>query len=163
MTQENKSPFASVEEAIEEIRQGRHNCARGTTRIAERRRPDHGGGKISPEAINFMAKYGRGLVCLAIADRRPLRSSCTLPLMSPMNTSEYGTAFCRVHRRAALDHPESHADRAATILAAIDPHTQTADLARPGRISTARAQRRRAGSAPGGPKPPWTYRVSRGS
>ena len=84
-------PFASVEEALEEIRQGRQIVL-----VDDEDRENEGdltmaAEKITPEAVNFMAKHGRGLVCLALTEDRC--DELGLPLMSPVNTSNYGTAF----------------------------------------------------------------------
>ena len=85
-------PFASVEEAAEEIRQGRQIVL-----VDDEDRENEGdltmaAEKITPEAVNFMAKNGRGLVCLALTEDRC--DDLALPPMSPVNTSNYGTAFC---------------------------------------------------------------------
>ena len=85
-------PFATVEEALEEIRQGRQIVL-----VDDEDRENEGdltmaAEKITPEAINFMAKHGRGLVCLALTEERC--DELSLPLMTPVNTSNYGTAFC---------------------------------------------------------------------
>src|ERR1700686_2659993 len=84
-------PFAAVEEAIEEFRQGRPIVL-----VDDEDRENEGdlalpAEKVTPEAVNFMAKYGRGLVCLALTEDRC--DELNLPLMTPVNTSNYGTAF----------------------------------------------------------------------
>src|ERR1700741_953724 len=84
--------FCSVEEAVEEIRQGRM-----VVLVDDEDRENEGdltmaAEKITPEAINFMAKYGRGLICLTLTEQRC--DELHLPLMSPINTSVHGTAFC---------------------------------------------------------------------
>src|SRR5438876_4480058 len=89
---ENSSHFATVEEAVEEIRQGRM-----VVLVDDEDRENEGdltmaAEKITPEAINFMAKYGRGLICLTLTEQRC--DELHLPLMSPINTSVHGTAFC---------------------------------------------------------------------
>src|SRR3974377_1727645 len=127
------SPFASVEEAIEEIRQGRMIVL-----VDDEDRENEGdltmaAEKVTPEAINFMAKFGRGLICLALTEQR-----CeTLNLMpiSPRNTSAFGTPFCEpIDARRGTTTGTSASDRATTILAATDPHTRSEDLARPGHV-----------------------------
>src|ERR1700736_4107706 len=85
---ENRSHCASVEEAVEEIRQGRMIVL-----VDDEDRENEGdltmaAEKISPEAINFMAKYGRGLICLTLSELRC--DELHLPLMSPINTSVHG-------------------------------------------------------------------------
>lgn len=136
---ENKSPFTSVEEAVEEIRQGRMIVL-----VDDEDRENEGdltmaAEKISPEAINFMAKYGRGLICLTLTEDRC--DELHLPLMSPINTSVHGTAFCEaIDARLGVTTGISAADRAITILAAIDPKTKPQDLARPGHMFPLRAR-----------------------
>ncbi len=132
--------FASVEEAVEEIRQGRQIVL-----VDDEDRENEGdltmaAEKATPEAVNFMAKYGRGLVCLALTEERC--EELNLPLMSPQNTSAYGTAFCEsIDARRGTTTGISAADRATSILAAIDPQTRPADLARPGHVFPLRARR----------------------
>src|ERR1700760_2882302 len=116
---ENKSAFTSVEEALEEIRQGRQIVL-----VDDEDRENEGdltmaAEKITPEAINFMAKYGRGLVCVALTEDRC--DELSLPLMSPVNTSNYGTAFCEsIDARRGTTTGISASDRAISILTAID-------------------------------------------
>ena len=132
-------PFATVEEALEEIRQGRQIVL-----VDDEDRENEGdltmaAEKITPEAINFMAKYGRGLVCLALTEERC--DDLALPLMTPVNTSNYGTAFCEsIDARRGTTTGISTADRAMTILTAIDAATRPADLARPGHVFPLRAR-----------------------
>ncbi len=96
--------------------------------------------KVTPEIINFMAKYGRGLVCLALTEER--LDYLRIPLMTQQNTSQYGTAFCEsIDARAGVTTGISAADRARTIQVAIDPAATAADLARPGHILPLRARR----------------------
>jgi 3,4-dihydroxy 2-butanone 4-phosphate synthase/GTP cyclohydrolase II len=136
---ENKSPFASVEEAVEEIRHGRMIVL-----VDDEDRENEGdltmaAEKISPEAINFMAKYGRGLICLTLTEDRC--DELHLPLMSPINTSVHGTAFCEaIDGRLGVTTGISAADRAITILTAIDTKTKPQDLARPGHMFPLRAR-----------------------
>ncbi len=132
-------PFATVEEAVEEIRQGRQIVL-----VDDEDRENEGdltmaAEKITPEAINFMAKNGRGLVCLALSEERC--EELSLPLMSPVNTSNYGTAFCEsIDARRGTTTGISASDRATTILTAIDEGTRPADLARPGHVFPLRAR-----------------------
>jgi len=131
--------FATVEEALEEIRQGRQIVL-----VDDEDRENEGdltmaAEKITPEAVNFMAKHGRGLVCLALTEERC--NELALPLMSPVNTSNYGTAFTEsIDARRGTTTGISTADRAITVLAAIDPASRPIDLARPGHIFPLRAR-----------------------
>src|SRR6266566_2071117 len=126
---ETKSPFATVEEAVEEIRQGRMIVL-----IDDEDRENEGdlamaAEKITPEVINFMAKYGRGLICMPLTEDRC--DELHLPLMSPVNTSAHGTAFTEsIDARVGVTTGISASDRAVTILTAIDPKTKPLDLAR---------------------------------
>src|ERR1700723_1392620 len=114
--------FVSVPEAIEEIRSGRILVV-----VDDEDRENEGdltiaAEKVTPEIINFMARPGRGLICLALPAERcdPLR----LPLMSALNTSNFGTAFCEsIDAREGVTTGISAADRTRTILAAIAPGT----------------------------------------
>src|ERR1700676_5009626 len=136
---ENRSHFATVEEAVEEIRQGRMIVL-----VDDEDRENEGdltmaAEKITPEAINFMAKYGRGLICLTLTEQRC--DELHLPLMSPINTSVHGTAFTEaVDARVGVTTGISASDRAITILTAIDPKTKPQDLARPGHMFPLRAR-----------------------
>jgi 3,4-dihydroxy 2-butanone 4-phosphate synthase / GTP cyclohydrolase II len=133
-------PFALVEEAIEEFRQGRPIVL-----VDDEDRENEGdlalpAEKITPEAVNFMARHGRGLICLALTEERC--EELALPLMSPLNTSAQGTAFCEsIDARRGTTTGISAADRATTILAAIDAQTRPSDLARPGHVFPLRARR----------------------
>ena len=124
------TPFCSVEEAVEEIRQGRMIVL-----VDDEDRENEGdltlaAEKITPEAINFMAKFGRGLICLALTEQRC--EELNLPLMSPINTSVHGTAFCEaIDAKLGVSTGISASDRAITILTAIDPKSRPQDLARP--------------------------------
>ncbi|HEX8880274.1 MAG TPA: 3,4-dihydroxy-2-butanone-4-phosphate synthase [Candidatus Acidoferrum sp.] len=136
---ETKSSFATVEGAVEEIRQGRM-----VVLVDDEDRENEGdlamaAEKITPEAINFMAKYGRGLICMPLTEDRC--DELHLPLMSPINTSVHGTAFTEaIDARVGVTTGISASDRAVTILAAIDQKTKPQDLARPGHIFPLRAR-----------------------
>jgi 3,4-dihydroxy 2-butanone 4-phosphate synthase/GTP cyclohydrolase II len=136
---ETRLPFCSVEEAAEEIRQGRMIVL-----VDDEDRENEGdltmaAEKIAPEAINFMAKYGRGLICLTLTEQRC--EELNLPLMSPINTSLHRTAFCEaIDARVGVTTGISASDRAITILTAIDPKTRPQDLARPGHMFPLRAR-----------------------
>ena len=96
--------------------------------------------KVTPEAINFMAKHGRGLVCLAMTEER--LDHLRIGPMTVENTSNYGTAFCEaVDAREGVTTGISAYDRAHTIQVAIDPATRPADLARPGHVFPLRARK----------------------
>jgi 3,4-dihydroxy 2-butanone 4-phosphate synthase / GTP cyclohydrolase II len=135
----NHFPFSSVEEAAEEIRQGRMIVL-----VDDEDRENEGdltmaAEKITPEAINFMAKFGRGLICLTLTEQRC--EELNLPLMSPINTSVHRTAFCEaIDARVGVTTGISASDRAITILTAIDPKTRPQDLARPGHMFPLRAR-----------------------
>ena len=137
---EHKAPFATVEEAVEEIRQGRMIVL-----VDDEDRENEGdltmaAEKVTPEAINFMAKYGRGLICLTLTEQRC--EVLNLPPISPRNTSAFGTPFCEpIDARRGTTTGISAADRATTILATTDPNTRPEDLARPGHVHTLRARK----------------------
>ena len=95
--------------------------------------------KITPEAINFMTKYGRGLICLAMTEQRC--DALDLKPISARNTTAFGTPFCEpIDARRGTTTGISAWDRATTILAATDPNTRPEDLARPGHVQTLRAR-----------------------
>jgi 3,4-dihydroxy 2-butanone 4-phosphate synthase / GTP cyclohydrolase II len=136
---ERKTPFATVEEALEEIRQGRMIVL-----VDDEDRENEGdlamaAEKVTPEAINFMAKFGRGLICLALTEQRC--DALSLAPITQRNTSMFGTPFCEpIDARRGTTTGTSAADRATTILAATDPNTRPEDLARPGHVYTLRAR-----------------------
>jgi 3,4-dihydroxy 2-butanone 4-phosphate synthase/GTP cyclohydrolase II len=136
---ERKPPFASVEEALDEIRAGRMIVL-----VDDEDRENEGdltmaAEKVTPEAINFMAKFGRGLICLAMTEQRC--DALALAPITPRNTSMFGTPFCEpIDARRGTTTGTSAADRATTILAATDPNTRPEDLARPGHVYTLRAR-----------------------
>jgi 3,4-dihydroxy 2-butanone 4-phosphate synthase/GTP cyclohydrolase II len=134
-----KSPFAPIEEAIEAIRDGRLIIVvddadrenEGDLTIAAER--------TTPEAINFMAKYGRGLICMPMTEER--LAELDLPQMVSQNTARFDTAFCiSIEAKGGTSTGISAADRAATVLAAIDPSTRPSDLARPGHMFPLKAR-----------------------
>src|SRR5439155_18810239 len=96
--------------------------------------------KITRDAVNFMAKYGRGLICLALTESRC--QELELPLMVENNTSNYGTAFTvSIEARGRVTTGMSAHDRAQTVRVAIDPRTRPADLLRPGHVFPLRAKK----------------------
>jgi len=108
--------------------------------------------KVTPEAINFMAKYGRGLICLSLTPERV--EDLKLPMMTTENTSSFCTAFTvSIEAKKGVTTGISAADRAATIRTAIDPKAQDEDLVRPGHVFPLRARRggvlQRAGQTEG--------------
>ena len=137
---DDKSPFATIEEAIEEIRQGRMIIV-----VDDEDRENEGdltmtAEKVTPEAINFMAKYGRGLICLTLTEQR--LDHLQIPLMVSDNTTRYGTAFCEsIDAKVGTTTGISAADRARTIQVAIDPATRPSELMRPGHVFPLRARK----------------------
>jgi 3,4-dihydroxy 2-butanone 4-phosphate synthase/GTP cyclohydrolase II len=135
-----QSPFTDVPTALEEIRSGRMIVI-----VDDEDRENEGdlmlaAEKVTPEAINFMAKYGRGLVCLTLTEER--LEHLRIGPMSAENTSNYGTAFCEaIDAREGVTTGISAYDRARTILVAIDPATRPSDLARPGHVFPLRARK----------------------
>ncbi|MGA2359204.1 MAG: 3,4-dihydroxy-2-butanone-4-phosphate synthase [Terriglobales bacterium] len=133
-------PFTDVATAIEEIRAGRMIVV-----VDDEDRENEGdltlaAEKVTPEAINFMAKYGRGLVCLAMTEER--LDHLHIGPMTSENTSQYGTAFCEaIDARDGVTTGISAYDRAHTIKTAIDPATRPSDLARPGHVFPLRARK----------------------
>jgi 3,4-dihydroxy 2-butanone 4-phosphate synthase/GTP cyclohydrolase II len=134
-----KSVFAPIEEAIEAIRAGRMIIV-----VDDEDRENEGdltiaAEKITPGAINFMAKYGRGLICMPMTEER--LAELDLPQMVPQNTARFDTAFCvSIEAKGVTSTGISAGDRAATVLAAIDPSTRPADLARPGHMFPLKAR-----------------------
>src|ERR1700727_1654944 len=132
-------PFASIPEAIEETRAGRMLVV-----VDDEDRENEGdltiaAEKVTPEVINFMATFGRGLICLTLTGERC--DALRLPLISPQNTSTFGTAFCEsIDAREGVTTGISAADRTRTILMAIDPKCKPQDLARPGHVFPLRAR-----------------------
>jgi 3,4-dihydroxy 2-butanone 4-phosphate synthase/GTP cyclohydrolase II len=132
--------FAAVEEAVAEIRAGRMVVV-----VDDEDRENEGdltlaAEFVTPEAINFMARFGRGLICLTLTEERA--DYLRLPPMTQENTSRFGTAFTEtIEAREGVTTGISAADRAHTIRVAIDPHSTANDLARPGHIFPLRARR----------------------
>src|SRR4029079_8394685 len=132
--------FASIEEALAELRAGRFVII-----VDDEDRENEGdlaiaAEMVTPQAINFMAMHGRGLICLALTEERC--DALRLPLMVERNTSTYGTAFTvSIEAKGKVTTGISAADRAATVRAAIDPATRPDDLVRPGHVFPLRAKR----------------------
>lgn len=107
---------------------------------------------VTPEAINFMARHGRGLICLSLVPERI--EELKLPMMTDENTSSFGTAFTvSIEAKKGVTTGISAADRAKTIKTAIDPKTRPEDLARPGHVFPLKARQggvlQRAGQTEG--------------
>ena len=131
--------FHSIREALEDIRDGKIIIV-----VDDEDRENEGdftlaAEKVSPEAINFMAHYGRGLICLPLTAER--LDQLNIPLMVEGNTSKYGTAFTvSIEARHGVTTGISAADRATTILTAINPRSTPSDLVRPGHVFPLRAR-----------------------
>ncbi|MBM4120190.1 MAG: bifunctional 3,4-dihydroxy-2-butanone-4-phosphate synthase/GTP cyclohydrolase II [Nitrospira sp.] len=146
------SPFNTIEDAIKEIKKGRFVIL-----VDDEDRENEGdlvmaADKVTPTAINFMAKHARGLICLALTPERV--EQLQLPPQAPENTATFGTAFTvSIDARHNTTTGISAADRATTIRTAIDPKCIPGDLARPGHIFPLKAQTggvlRRAGQTEG--------------
>ena len=135
----SKSPFARIEDAIDAIRDGRMIIV-----VDDEDRENEGdltiaAEKVTPAAINFMAKHGRGLICMPMTEER--LTELDIPLMVSQNTTPFDTAFCvSIEAKGVTSTGISAADRAATVLAAIDSKTRPGDLARPGHMFPLRAR-----------------------
>jgi 3,4-dihydroxy 2-butanone 4-phosphate synthase/GTP cyclohydrolase II len=138
-SRKRSDPFASIEDAIESVRAGRMVIV-----VDDEDRENEGdltiaAEKITPEAINFMARYGRGLVCLSMTPER--LAELEIPLMVSQNSSRFDTAFCvPIEAKDRTTTGISAADRAATVLTAINPATRPSDLARPGHMFPLRSR-----------------------
>jgi 3,4-dihydroxy 2-butanone 4-phosphate synthase / GTP cyclohydrolase II len=135
----NVMSFATIPEAVEELRAGRMLVV-----VDDEDRENEGdltmaADCVTPEAINFMATHGRGLICLALTPERC--DALHLPLVSPKNTSRFGTAFCEsIDASQGVTTGISAADRAHTIRVAMQPNARPSDLARPGHVFPLRAR-----------------------
>jgi 3,4-dihydroxy 2-butanone 4-phosphate synthase / GTP cyclohydrolase II len=136
---ESHPPFSSIEEGIEEIRAGRMLIV-----VDDEDRENEGdlvmaAEKVTPEAVNFMARYGRGLICMPLTGAR--LDSLGIPPMADENTSEQGTAFhCSIGAKGKITTGISAADRAVTITTAIDPAAGPEDISMPGHVFPLRAR-----------------------
>src|SRR5271165_5697994 len=134
-----QTPFIDIETAVREMRVGRM-----VVLVDDEDRENEGdltmaAELVTPEAINFMATYGRGLICLALSAARC--DALKLPLMSAQNTSRFGTAFTEsIDALEGVTTGISAADRSHSIRVAIDPKSTARDLARPGHIFPLRAR-----------------------
>jgi 3,4-dihydroxy 2-butanone 4-phosphate synthase/GTP cyclohydrolase II len=135
-----EAPFTDVPGALAEIRAGRMVVV-----VDDEDRENEGdltlaAEHVTPEAINFMARYGRGLICLTLTEERA--DHLRLFPMTQQNSSRFGTAFTEtIEAREGVTTGISAADRAHTIRTAIDARSSSADLARPGHIFPLRARK----------------------
>jgi 3,4-dihydroxy 2-butanone 4-phosphate synthase/GTP cyclohydrolase II len=134
--------LATIQEAIEDFREGRMVII-----VDDEDRENEGdlacaAEKVTPEIINFMAKFGRGLICLPMTPERLDELQIPLQMSDAENTAALGTAFCiSIEARRGVTTGISAADRAMTIQVAVDPRSKPSDLARPGHIFPLRARR----------------------
>ncbi len=132
--------FSSVLDAVAEIKAGRMVVV-----VDDEDRENEGdltlaAEFVTPEAINFMAKFGRGLICLTLTEKRA--DYLRLGPMTQDNTSRFGTAFTEsIEAREGVTTGISAADRSHTIRVAIDPRSTAQDLARPGHVFPLRARK----------------------
>src|SRR6202035_3276456 len=137
---QSKTPFTDVPGALEEFKAGRMIVV-----VDDEDRENEGdltlaAEFVTPEAINFMSKYGRGLICLSLTEERA--DHLRLGPMTHQNSSRFGTAFTEsIEAREGVTTGISAYDRAHTIQVAIDPLMSAADLARPGHVFPLRARR----------------------
>src|SRR3954466_10669504 len=135
-----KTPFAPIEQAIEDIRAGRMVVV-----VDDEDRENEGdltiaAEKVTPEVVNFMARYGRGLICLPMTGERLDELRIPLMVRDEQNDAKFGTAFCvPIEAKIGTTTGISAGDRARTVLTAIDPATHPSDLARPGHMFPLRA------------------------
>jgi 3,4-dihydroxy 2-butanone 4-phosphate synthase/GTP cyclohydrolase II len=138
-TARKKSPFAPIDAAIGAFQNGEMIIV-----VDDADRENEGdltiaAEKVTPAAINFMATYGRGLICMPMTEDR--LAELDIPLMVAQNTARFDTAFCvSIEAKGVTSTGISAPDRAATVLTAIDPATRPADLARPGHMFPLRAR-----------------------
>ena len=131
--------FNTIDEAIDDIAKGKMVIL-----VDDEERENEGdlcmaAEKVTPEAINFMARYGRGLICLSLKPSRV--EELKLPMMTDENTSPFGTAFTvSIEAKKGVTTGISAADRAKTIHTAIDQKTRPEDLARPGHVFPLKAR-----------------------
>lgn len=134
--------FTDVPTALEEIRAGRMVVV-----VDDEDRENEGdltlaAEKVTPEAINFMAKFGRGLICVAMTGERLDHLRIGLIKSAVDNTSPFGTAFCEtVEARVGVTTGISAADRARTVQVLVDPESRPTDLVRPGHTFPLRARK----------------------
>jgi len=134
-----RAPFATIDQALDAIRAGQMIIV-----VDDEDRENEGdltmaASKVTAEAVNFMVKHGRGLLCLAMTPER--LDELEIPLEVTDNSSRRDTAMCvSIDVKAGTSTGVSAADRAKTVRAAIDPETKPRDLARPGHVFPLRAR-----------------------
>jgi 3,4-dihydroxy 2-butanone 4-phosphate synthase/GTP cyclohydrolase II len=134
-----RGPFASIEEAVDAVREGRMIVV-----VDDEDRENEGdltmaASRVTPEAVNFMAKHGRGLICLAMMPER--LNQLEIPLEASNHAARRDTAFCvSIDAYDGTSTGISAADRARTVKVAIAPETKPNDLARPGHVFPLRAR-----------------------
>ncbi|UCE72489.1 MAG: bifunctional 3,4-dihydroxy-2-butanone-4-phosphate synthase/GTP cyclohydrolase II [Nitrospiraceae bacterium] len=139
-TKKNRTyKFNTIEEAVDDMKAGRMVIL-----VDDEDRENEGdltiaAEKVTAQVINFMAKHGRGLICLSLTPEKV--EQLQLPMMSELNTSSFGTAFTvSIEAKKGVTTGISASDRAKTIKTAINPRTKPDDIARPGHIFPLRAQ-----------------------
>jgi 3,4-dihydroxy 2-butanone 4-phosphate synthase / GTP cyclohydrolase II len=139
MTKDNSNTFCSIEEAIEDVKLGKMIVI-----VDDEDRENEGDLMIAaemctPEAVNFMAKYGRGLICLTLTEQRTAQLG--LPMMVQENQAQFGTPFTvSIDAKNGITTGISAADRAKTIEMTMDPEATQYDLVMPGHIFPLRAR-----------------------
>jgi 3,4-dihydroxy 2-butanone 4-phosphate synthase / GTP cyclohydrolase II len=134
--------FATIKEAVEEFRRGRLVII-----VDDEDRENEGdlacaAEKVTPEIINFMARHGRGLICLPMTEERCDELNLPLQVSDRENSSSFGTAFTvSIEARQGVTTGISAADRARTVLTAVDPNSKATDLVRPGHVFPLRARK----------------------
>ncbi|PYP89620.1 MAG: 3,4-dihydroxy-2-butanone-4-phosphate synthase [Blastocatellia bacterium AA13] len=134
--------LATIKEAVEDFQAGRMVII-----VDDEDRENEGdlacaAEKVTPEIINFMARFGRGLICLSMTEERLDQLQIPLQVSESDNTATRGTAFCvSIEAKRGITTGISAADRATTIQVAVDPRSKPSDLARPGHIFPLRSRR----------------------
>ncbi len=135
----SKYKFNTIKEAIADIKKGKMVIL-----IDDEDRENEGdltiaADKVTPQVINFMAKHGRGLICLSLTPEKV--EKLKLPMMADINTSRFGTAFTvSIEAKKGVTTGISASDRAKTILTAINPKSESEDIVRPGHIFPLKSQ-----------------------
>jgi len=139
MTKDNSNSFSTIEDAIEDVKQGKMIVI-----VDDEDRENEGdlmiaAEKCTPDAVNFMAKYGRGLICLTLTEQRTAQLG--LPMMVQENQAQFGTPFTvSIDAKKGITTGISAADRAKTIEVSMDPEATQYDLVMPGHIFPLRAR-----------------------
>lgn len=136
-----KTPFADIDAAVDAIRRGEMVIV-----VDDEDRENEGdltiaADKVTPAAVNFMMTYGRGLICMPMTGARLDELHIPLQVPAQLNSTQFGTAFCvGVEAKKGTTTGISAADRARTVLTAINPRTKPEDLVRPGHVFPLRAR-----------------------